>query len=175
MTRLNTLNEKEVRLKAVEEGRSFLKKESTELIKTNVQLRKDLDMQESASKHEEAHLSELLASRDASLLDALADVTELLAEVILLKAEKPKIKSDAYTEGFRGYLKGFFAVDPGYDWSKFGENTSKWMELFKVLEAEAISLKKAQIAVEQENAKVACEARLESEDVPDQNPPSTTT
>lgn len=47
-----------------------------------------------------------------------------------MKSDREKVKADAYTEGFMGYLKGFLAVDPDYDWSRFGESTlSGWRSL----------------------------------------------
>lgn len=174
MTRLNTLNEKEARLKVVEEERATFKKELSNFIKKNGRLRKDLDAQVSASKQEEARFAELFTTKDAVLSDALADVTDLQAEISSLKAERSKIKSDVYTEGFQGYLKGFLAVAPEYDWSKFGKGTSKWLDESKVLEAEAISLKKAQIATEQKKVSDASEALPKVENTSTLDPSSAT-
>lgn len=171
MTRLKALEEKDATLKAGDEERAFLKQELSDLLKQNGQLRKDFEEQVASSRTEKARLEDLISVKDASLADALADVTDLQAEVSSLKAEMVKVKSDAYTEGFRGYLKGFLAVDPEYDWSKFGEGTVKWMDEFKVLEADAIASKKAQIAAENEKATVATEARPQGEATPAETSP----
>lgn len=164
MTRLTAMSDQEARLAALEEEKLKLKAEMAALSADNVRLRGDLDAQAAASKKEVQTLQDLLLAKDASLADALADVQDLQGEVAAAKADQEKVKADAYTEGFRGYLKGFLAVDPDYDWTMFGESTVKWMEEFKVLEAGAIASRKAQIQAEQEKAGDTSGARPEAED-----------
>lgn len=166
MTRLDSLSEKEARLKALEEEKSVLHKEVTTLSEDNTRLKADLDAHIVASKQEEQSLKGLLSAKDASLADALADVQDLQGEIASLKADREKIQADAYTEGFRGHLKGFLAVDPGYDWTRFGEATARWMEEFKVMEASAISQRKAQIDAEKEKVSEQSEARPEPDAAP---------
>lgn len=166
MTRLNSVSDLEARLKSSDEDKAKLEAELEVTLGDNDRLKKELDTHMVNSKREEKSLKDLLRAKDASLADALADVQELQTEVSSLKAEASKVKTDAYTEGFRGYLKGFLAVDPDYDWSEFGEATAKWMDEFKVLEADAIASKKAQITAENEKAKAATEARPQTEAKP---------
>lgn len=163
MTRLNSVGELEARLKALEDDKAKLEAELEVALGDNDSLKKELDTQVATSKREEKTLRDLLQTRDASLADALADVQELQNEASSLKAEMGKVKTDSYTEGFRGYLKGFLAVDPEYDWSKFGEDTTKWMEEFKALEAGAISQRRAQIDAEKAKTGEQSEARPEPE------------
>lgn len=113
---LTTMSDQEARLKSLEEEKNKLKNELAEALMDNGHLKNNLDTHIATSKKEEKSLEDLLTAKDASLADALAKVQDLQGEVATLKANRENTKVDAYTEGFRGYLKGFLVVDPDYDW-----------------------------------------------------------
>lgn len=52
--------------------------------------------------------------------------------------EKRKIETASFAKGFRFHATGFLANDPDYDFTKFGEETVKWISAFKIEEADAI-------------------------------------
>lgn len=57
-----------------------------------------------------ANLQEVIKTKDASLASTLVDAQDLQDEVDSLKADREKVKVDAYTEGFKDYLKGFLPL-----------------------------------------------------------------
>ena len=114
-------------LKKKSEEEAKLHKEETEKLQMALEeVRSDL-------KSEEELHSAAISSIQAKFDEALAD--------------KRKELSEAYTQGFLGYLKSFLGAHHDYDWSvKFPPSTVAYMEKFKVDNAEAVEVERARHA-----------------------------
>lgn len=62
--------------------------------------------------------------------------------------EKKALQKSSFSRGFRNYASGFLAVDPEYDFSKFGQETVDWIEKFKIDEADEIKAKRISLGLE---------------------------
>ena len=95
-----------------------------------------------------------------------AAFSSLQAKFDEVNAEKRKELSEAYSQGFLGYLRSFLGAHPDYDWSLFfPPSTVKYMEQFKVDNAEAINLEKAKLAskLQAEMAKISADEASKGE------------
>lgn len=97
-----------------------------------------------------------------------AEVDKLWVKERQHAEERQEADDKDYEKGFRGYLKGFLAVEHNFDWSNFGADIVIWMEQFKVSEAEAIAVKRTEHL-----ANLAQVTRHEVEPTPTTAPAST--
>lgn len=161
------------RLEALEEENEKLKAEakgtSQELSHLHA-YKQNADKSITLLKSEESRLRTELNSMGQSLTAASERIYSLENEVTSLKNDLQSSKDASFEEGFKSYVTGFLAVDPDYNWSNFGEDTLKWMEDFKVQEAQAITEKRA--LIEQEKMSAASNPTIEARPQGDDAEPS---
>ena len=146
------------RLEDLEKENNDLKKSLAEADTERVELRtfkNKASVDISLLKRDESSLRTELNATGRELTETSRKLVVAESELVDLKARHEFDLENAFADGFRDYVAGFLAVDPEYDWSKFGEKTRDWVADFRRDEAAVIAEKRE--AIEAEKATVLAE------------------
>lgn len=157
-------------IQGLEQDNKKMSKELKDVQRSHSKLQNDYDNDVLLVQKTNRELQAECARQDALLEEYFSKSKTMTEEIDAFHAreqsflEEKKKSQEAYTEGSKGLLKGFLAVEPSYDWKKFGQETANWMENFKITKADEIAAKKAKIEAMKEPLQTETVEALLTED-----------